>query len=171
MFHRGSRGSRRRSGMRPIVHTFKKILTESQAGFSAGTNTETLIAGVDSIALGQTTQTDANVPTGSIIKYIECQFSCNNSTANQCYVTCTLQYTLSDQAVVSPILAGGNSQRNQIMHMDLFSVGQDQNSTHKFKFKIPPKFQRIREGMQWLLVWQNSATVNRQLLTIYKVQV
>ncbi len=135
---------------------------------SSGFQSEFLAQGIDSVAAGQTSATDAGVPTGSVIKFIEVQFAANNATAAPCYLNCSLQYKLSTQAVVDPRAVGGNPQRNQVLHMDMFSVGADQNSTHKFRFKIPKGFQRIREGMQWVLVWSNSASINRTVQVIYK---
>lgn len=158
----------RRSGVRPIVQSYKKVLNFLDASFSAGNNIEILVRGVDSTAAGQTSVVDADVPTGSNLKFIEVQFAVNNSVAVPAYVTCSLQYRLSGQAFIDPSVVGGNASRNQVLHMDLFSIGQDQNSTHKFKFKIPKQFQRMREGLEWALVWNNSVTVNRRILVIYK---
>lgn len=140
----------------------------AEATFTAGFQTEFLIQGVDSVAVGQTSPTDANVPTGAIVKYIEVQFSAHNVTAGPLFLNCTIQYKLDAQSFKDPDLIGGDRQRNQVMHMDLFSVGQHQNSTHKFKFKVPKGFQRVREGMNWGLVWNNSASVNRKVQVIYK---
>ncbi len=169
MFHsRGFRGSRRRSSLGNVVQSYKKIIFRVNASFVSGFQTEELVLGVDGIAAGQTSATDVNVPTGSIIKFFEVQFTANNAVATPCYLNCTLQYRLSNQPAINPNNMGGDNQRNQCLHMDLFSVGQDQNSTHKFKFKIPKQFQRVREGMKWTLVWSNSATINRELQCIYK---
>ncbi len=164
---RGSRGMRR-GGMRPVIQSYKKVLFMANASFTAGFQSELLVDGVDSVAAGQTSATDGKVPTGSLVKFIEIQFAVNNSVATPCYLNCSIQYTYEGQNAIAPNVVGGNKQRNQVFHMDLFSVGQDQNSTHKFKIKIPKGFQRIREGMQWKLTWSNSATVNRELQVIYK---
>ncbi len=170
MFHRGSRGSRRRSGPRPFVKTFKKVLNTGQVSVTSGLNTEVLALGVDTIAPSQTTVNDPNVPTGTRIQYFEIQFVAVNLTAGACFINCSVQYLLSTQAVLDPNLAGGHPQRNQILHMEMFSAGPDQNSNHKFRFKVPPKYQRMREGMQWVLAWNNSATCTRIVQTIYKMQ-
>ncbi len=169
MFHRGSRGFRRRSGPRPVNKTYKKVLNFADASFTSGFQTEQAMIGVDGVAINQTTATDGNVPTGAIVKYIEWQIAINNSVATPCYVNCTVQYRLSGQTMQNPDLIGGNPQRNQVLHQELFSVGQDQNSTHKLKFKVPKQFQRVREGMAWGLVWSNTATVNRATQIIYRV--
>ncbi len=170
MFHRGFRGSRRRSGARPLIKTYKKVLNFSEASFAAGNRGETLVLGVDSVAIGQTSATDANVPTGARIKFIEIQFPVTNAVDQTAYVNCSIQYKLNGQSLTDPDGVGGHPQRNQVLHQDLFSVGFNQNSTHKFKQRIPKGFQRIREGMAWQLVWSNSNTINRRIQVIYKVE-
>jgi len=170
MYHRGFRGGRRRSSApKPVTRTYKKVLNFADASFSAGFQQEQFALGVDGVAITQGSATDGNVPTGSKIKFVEFQFAVHNSVETPCFINCTLQYRLSGQTVQDPDLIGGNAQRNQVLHQDLFSVGALQNSTHKFKFKIPPKFQRLREGMAWSLTWSNSATVNRECQIIYIV--
>ncbi len=170
MFHRGFRGSRRRSMPRAINKTYKKVLNFANASFSPGTENVFLVRGQDSVAIGQVSATDGNVPTGSVVKFIEVQFAVHNSVETPCFVNCTLQYKLQSQSTINPDTVGGDAQRNQVLHQDLFAVGALQNSTHKFKFKIPKRYQRVRELMDWVLVWSNTATVNRQIQIIYKVQ-
>lgn len=168
MYSRGFRGSRRRSSPRAIIKSYKKVIFLADAGFTAGFHNDFIASGIDAIAAGQTSATDINVPTGSIIKQFEVQFACSNIVSGNNYVNCSIQYALANQSHINPDVVGGNSQRNQVLHMDNFSVGADQNSTHKFKFKIPKKFQRLREGMVWSLVWSNNASLNRQTQIIYK---
>ncbi len=170
MFHRGSRGIRRRSMPRPMVKTYKKVLNFSEASFAAGQRAENLAIGVDSTAIGQGTATDGNVPTGARIKFIEIQMPITNAVDQTVYINCSLQYNLGGQTTVDPDAVGGNNRRNQVLHQELFSVGFNQNSTHKFKLRIPKQFQRMREGQQWQIVWSNSNTVNRRLQVIYKVE-
>ncbi len=169
MYHsRGFRGSRRRSSPRNIVQSYKKIINTLSGGLGAGVENILVATGTDSVAAGQTSATDVAVPTGSIIKYFEIQYACSNLVSTPCYVNCTIQYLLDGQTVIDPFAVGGSPQRNQVLHMDLFAVGADQNSTHKFKFKVPAKFQRLREGMIWLLVVKNTASINRNCQIIYK---
>ncbi len=167
---RGYRGSRSRSMSRPMIKTYKKILNFLELSVASGFRQEILIKGVDSSTMGQLTNVDPNVPTGARVKFIEVQFCISNLAAIHCYINCSLQYTLSNQAARDPQALGGNNQRNQVLHQDLFVVGKDQNSTHKFKFRIPPKFQRMREDMLWSLVWSTNQTVNRSIQVIYKVE-
>ncbi len=167
MFHRGFRGSRRRT-MRPVIQSYKKVIFNVGASFSSGFQNEFIAKGEDSVAAGQTSVNDPDVPTGSIIKYFEIQFAAVNAVNTPIYLNCTIQYTLGGQTPIDPNTVGGHEQRNQVLHMDLFSVGQLQNSNHKFKFKVPKKFQRLREGMDWTLTWSNSGTINRSFQCIYK---
>ncbi len=153
-----------------MVKTYKKVLNFSEASFAAGSRGETLATGVDSVAIGQTSATDANVPTGARIKFIEIQFPVTNAVDQTAYINCLFQYILSGQSGQDPDAVGGSPFRNQVLHQDLFSVGFNQNSTHKFRIKIPKQFQRMREGMVWLMRWSNSNTVNRRLQVIYKVE-
>ncbi len=170
VYHRGSRGFRRRSGPRPIIKTYKKVIHFINAGFTAGFQAETIATGTDSLAIGQTSATDGAVPTGSIIRYFEVQFAVSNLVSTPCYINCTIQYVLSGQGSIDPNTVGGSPQRNQVLHMELYNIGANQNSNHKFRFKVPPKFQRMREGMSWRMTWRTSATVNREVQFIYKVQ-
>ncbi len=170
MFHRGFRGSRRRNTSRPMVRTYKKVLNFAEASFAAGQRSEELAVGTDSVAIGQTSATDGIVPTGCRLKYIEIQMPVTNAVDQTAYINCSLQLQLSGQGTVDPDAVGGNARRNQVLHQELFSVGFNQNSTHKFKLKIPNRFQRVKEGMKWAIVWSNSNTVNRRLQIIYKVE-
>ncbi len=154
--------------MRPVIQSYKKVIFFVDASFSAGFQNDELAVGVDNATVGQTSATDTNVPTGSIIKYFEVQFASSNVVLTPCFINCTIQYRLAGQTAINPNSMGGSNQRNQCLHMDLFTVGEGQNSTHKFRFKVPKGFQRIREGMRWTLTWSNSATVNRQTQCIYK---
>ncbi len=170
MFHsRGYRGSRRRSIPKVAVNSFKKVLNFKSASFTAGFTNEQFLIGVDGSAQTQTTNVDGNITTGSIFKYAEIQFCISNVVSTAVYINCTIQYRLSGQSFIDPDLVGGNPQRNQILHQELFVVGANQNSTHKFKFKVPKRFQRVREGMAWSVVWRTNATVNRETQIIYKV--
>ncbi len=161
------RGSRRRT-IGPVLQSQKKVLNFLSAGFAAGSRDEVVIEGIDSVAAGQTSNTDPKIPTGSIVKYFEIHFVGANETALPCFVDCTIQYKLQGQTFPSPKAVGGSPLRNQVLHMDLFSIGPNQNSTHKFKFKIPKQFQRVRDGMKWAIVWDNTATITREIQVIYK---
>ncbi len=167
VFRRGFRGGRKRS-MRPVIQSYKKVINHAEASFTSGFTNDRVALGVDSVAAGQSTATDTQVPTGSIIKYFEIQFACHNATEAPLFINCSVQYVLGGQTAIDPDAVGGNAQRNQVLHQDLFSVGANQNSTHKFKFRVPGKFQRLREGMAWQLTWSTNASVTRTVQMIYK---
>ncbi len=165
-----SRAMARGRGPRPFVKTFKKIINSAQASVTSGNNIEILATGVDAISPKQTTATDTDVPTGSRIRYMEIQFAAVNLLTGAAMLNVSIQYKLSGQSFVDPNLAGGHAQRNQIMHQVMYSAGPDQNASRIFKFKVPSKFQRLKEGMVWGLVWNGSGTVTRIVQTIYKFE-
>ncbi len=171
MFHsRGNRGFRKRAGssLGRVIQSYKNVIFLVNASFGAGFTTDQIVHGVDSVAAGQTSATFTDIPTGSIIKQFEVQFCAYNLTTAPLFINCSIQYKLSGQSFIDPNTVGGSPQRNQVLHMEMFTVGINQNSTHKFKFKIPQKFQRVREGMRWGMTWANSGSVNRQTQIIYK---
>ncbi len=154
---------------RVVIKTYKKILLFPDVGNPSGKVSNVLVNGVDNSTMGQTTGTDGTVPTGSTVKFIEIQFAQTNNTASNIFMNASIQYTLQAQSTIDPDLMGGNAQRNQCLHMDNYSIGINQNSTKKFKFRIPPKFQRVREDMKWQLVWHATGTLQSQIQVIYKV--
>ncbi len=168
MRHYQYRGFRKGRGPKPVIKSYKKVLFFGPASFAAGFTNQVLCTGKDGQLEQQTTPTDGDVPSGCIIKYFEIQIALANISSTTCFVDCTLQYKLGGQGLIDPRVVGGHNQRNQVVHMDNFSVGIEQNSTHKFKFKVPKQFQRIREGMQWSLTWSTSNSVSNQTQVIYK---
>jgi len=168
MFHRGSRGSRRRSTPRAVIQSYKKVLNFGPGSESAGAVHNTLVVGQDSVAAGQTGVEDANVPTGSIVKYIEIQFQITNLVSVSAVCTTAIQMVLNAQTAINPKTVGGNPQRNQVMNQRQFMIGKDQNSNHVYKFKVPPKYQRVREGMKWQFSVNCDVVSGQSLLVIYK---
>ncbi len=159
----------RRSSPRAVVQSFKKVINEAPASTAAGANRVMVLAtGVDSVAAGQTGPTDVQVPTGSVIKYMEILLTVGNSTLANVFAHVAIQYILSTQANISPNVIGGSNQRNQVLHQDMFAVQQSQNTNRKYKFKIPKKFQRLREGMSWRLVLQADLLTSAAGQIIYK---
>ncbi len=153
---------------RPVIQSFKKVLNFVPASFAAGFNNQLLVIGRDGITADQSSNIDPDVPTGSIVKFFEIQFCVSNIVSTPIYINCTIQYKDSGQSFIDPDLIGGDNARNQTMHMDLFTVGANQNSTHKFKFKIPKQFQRVRAGRQWSMTWRTNGSVNQSAQIIYK---
>ncbi len=163
-----SRRMGRSSGMAPVTRSYKKVLNFLESGYAAGFREHLLVSGVDNATSGQGSNVDAAVPTGCIVKFIEVQFSVTNVTASNLYVNTTFGYRLSGQVAIDPKAVGGNPQRNQILHQSQTGIGTNQNYTRTFKFKIPKKFQRLREGMKWDFTWANNESANVQIQVIYK---
>ncbi len=161
----------RRSSMpRPVIKTYKKVLNDAAASRAAGTTIELdLVVGIDSVAMGQTGVIDATVPTGAIVKFIEIQYAATNLVDTSDFIHIAIQKLHSGQTKVSPATVGGNPQRNQVFYQKLMSVGQGQSAYWTIKFKIPKKFQRIREGDKWVWTRIFSAVTTDITQVIYKV--
>lgn len=162
---------RRRRPMRRSltpVQSFKKVLNQAPTSESVTTHELNLSTGTDSVAAGQTSATDAAVPTGSIIKYFEIQYSCANLVSVALFLHMSIQQTRSGQIAIAPNAVGGDPQRNQVHFLKMSQIGKDQNANYIFRFKIPKKFQRVREGDNWKFVWANDQICTDALQVIYK---
>ncbi len=159
----------RRMGPKPIIKSYKKVLNFAGTSQSVGNHTDVMTNGVDSVAIGQTGPTNASIPTGSSVKYIEIQYSGYNGINAAVFVHFSIQLLHNGQSIVDPRLVGGNPQRNQVLHQDLATIGQLQSFNRKFKFKIPKRFQRVRDGDSWEFVYHNSGVINDIKQIIYKV--
>ncbi len=78
-------------------------------------------------------------------------------------------YTVNNAAGLDPTTVGGDTARNQVIHQSKYAIGPDSNGSRVYRFKIPKKFQRIREGRRWTFTWRTSATVTSSIMSIYKV--
>lgn len=155
--------------MRQIVQSYKKVINHAPASRAASTILNfALSEGVDSVAAGQTGPTDVNVPTGAVIKYIEIQYVDVNLVAIASIRHVSIQKLHQGQSTINPALVGGNAQRNQVHMQQMFSVGQNQNSNHVYRFKIPKKFQRVREGDKWQFVVFGDSIHTSAVQAIYK---
>lgn len=151
------------------VQSFKKILNFAPASHAAATTiNRVLVTGVDSVAAGQTSPTDSQVPTGSVIKQIEIQFAAQNLVNIAAFLHVCIQHLRTGQAALAPNVIGGNAQRNQVFYQDLKSVGQNQNVNMKLRFKIPKKFGRVREGDTWNFTHLTDQIVTDAVQVIYK---
>ncbi len=167
MFHRGSRGSRR-GGMRPSIQSFKKVINIAPGSVTAGTRIESISLGIDSVAAGQTTALDVNVPTGAKIKYILIQHALGSISGATPIIHVSIQGLHAGQSVVGPDVVGGDDQRNQVFYQDCYGATSASNSNHRIKFKVPPRFQRVRAGDTWSYVWKTNGTVTSAVQIIYK---
>ncbi len=135
--------------MRPVIQSYKKGLDFAPAAHAAGGFNNVISTGTDSVAAGQTAVTDSQVPTGSLIKYIEIHYAVANLVSIASFLWLSVQRADATQVVISPRTVGGNAQRNQVLYQGLRVQGADQNNNYVIKFKVPKRFQRVKEGSTW----------------------
>ncbi len=159
----------RTTAMRPVIQSFKKVLNYAPASRAAGAKLDFEMAtGQDSVAAGQTGPTDVNVPTGSIIKSFTIQYSCQNLVNIASFLYISVQRALPSQTTLSPNVIGGSNQRNQVHLQMQKSVGQNQQVNFSITFKVPKKYQRVREGARWVFVTLPTQIQTDALQVIYK---
>ncbi len=143
------------------MRIYKKILNYGIATTNALV-ADTFVKGVDSIALGQTGPSDADVPTGSQVHGVRIMAGFGNqSTTVAMHIGVCVQYLLAGQSNnVDPLAQGGNNQRNQVIKSWMFVLAPLEHRNIDVYVKIPKKFSRIREGTLWRFV-HSSAGVNR----------
>ncbi len=163
------RRSMRRSSPRAVVRSFKKIINIAPTGRGAGTTVHQILSeGKDSITSGQVTASDTDVPTGSIIKFITIQYAVQNLADATHFQHIALSRFHAGQTLGSPDAIGGSDVRNQTLHQELYGVGWNQNANRTFRFKIPPKYQRVRAGDRWYLTRKGSTAWSDCIQIIYK---
>ncbi len=69
---------------------------------------------------------------------------------------------------VTPGAVGGSPVRNTVIHTMMVFLGKDQNSNFMFSVKIPPIYQRIREGDSWQIKYQVDSVFASATQVIYK---
>lgn len=163
---RYSRGGQRRT-TGTVVQSFKKVILHLPVSTAVQTAPD-ISVGTDSVAAGQTSITDANVPTGSIIKAVRVQVALSNNTANNVVVNMTIQQLHTGQGNVSPLAVGGNPQRNQVFKQWLIPIATGQEKMVDYLFKIPKKYQRVREGSRWRMVTESNFARFESYQFIYK---
>lgn len=159
---------RMRGYARPVTQSFKKVIDIAPASEAVGAQAQNIALGVDSVAAGQTSAVDVNVPTGCKIKYIECHISYASLVNVATFCHWTLQKMHGGQVTVGANVVGGSNRRNQVFRQGIRSVGQNQNSDIVIRYKVPPAYQRMREGDLWVLVTNNSQIVTSVYQFIYK---
>lgn len=159
---------RRTPRVRAVTQSFKKVLNEAPASRAATEHTMGLVTGVDSIAAGQTSAVDPQVPTGAKIFRIEIQYAASNLVSIASFAHITVQLLRSGQGSINSNVVGGNPQRNQVIHQDLMSLGKDQNINRKYIISVPKQFQRVREGDQWRFNRNYSQITTDCVQVIYK---
>ncbi len=150
---RGSRGSRRSGGIRQVIQSYKMIIEAAAASFAANANQQfPIVEGLDGKVAGQTSSVDDQVPVGCVIKSIRIWYCQQNLVNVAGFTHLTLQHLRTGQSFIAADDQAGNPQRNQVHHTDYFSVGQNQNVNRGMLFKIPAKYQRVRDGDKWQLI-------------------
>ncbi len=162
---RSYRGSRR-GGMRPVIQTYKQVQLHAPLSVVAGVKGYTLTVGKDNYA--GPTATNNEVPTGAIIKNILIMGGFSNLISVVGFGCLTIQLTHSGQSQLDPLVVGGSPQRNQVFLTKYFMLGDDQNNNVNINFKIPKKFQRVREGDNWKLVVNCDILTGQSFYVIYK---
>ncbi len=167
MFHRRARRS---SMPRAVIQSQKVVQNHAPQSIVGGNKVDYVMStGVDSVAAGQLGPTTADVPTGSIIKFFEIQFSwanLENNTANFMFIS--VQHLLKSQGTIVPNVVGGDAQRNQVFYQMQRSLGENQNGNMVIKFRVPKKYQRVREQSSWTFTVQSSDNTVNAVQIIYK---
>ncbi len=158
-----SRGSRPRQ----VIQSFKKVLDFAPTSLIAGKVDRSMTLGTDSVAAGQTGVTDNAVPTGAVVTKIAIHGAVSNLIVANVFIWLSIQRVHSGQSTISPRVVGGNPQRNQVHYQTLRMVGPTQTTNFAFTFKVPKKFQRVREGDEWQLVMESDATTVQAFQIIY----
>ncbi len=161
---------RRSMGPRTVIQTYKKVINEAPTSRAAGASINHVLSnGVDSLAQGQTGPSDALVATGSVITNFNINYCTMNLADTVCFLHFSVQQLRSGQAnTINPNVVGGNPQRNQVFFQALRSVGPNQNMNIAINFKIPKKYQRVREGDFWFVTILGTAIHTDTIQTIYK---
>lgn len=157
----------RRSAPRSVIQSYKQIKQEAPASHSAGTQVNTnFVVGVDDYA-GPTVNNNA-VPTGAVIKGFDIQVGLQNLVNIASFAWVSIQHLRSGQSAIDPRAAGGDPQRNQVHRQILRCLGQNQNTNVSIKYKVPAKFQRVREGDVWVLTIESQNIWTDSIQFIYK---
>ncbi len=170
MPYRSFRGSRRRSMPRQVVQSFKKVMNDAAVSSAGGSTKQfTLAVGTDGVVVGQSSAVDPNVPTGCLIKAFRLQVGFQNlAAAAAANIHVSIMKLHSEQTNVVPNLVGGNSRRNQVFYQALKMIADGTAINMDMLFKVPKRFQRMREGDVWRFLWLNSDTVSYVGQCIYK---
>ncbi len=168
------RRGRRRYNSRPriVQRTYKKVLNFAPSSHAAGLQIDNrLVTGTDANAIGQVTSTDAIVPTGSVIEEFVIQYGAVNLSAISNFHHFCIQYTVGTQTAFVPCnIVGGNTQRNQVLLQGMRSMNQNQNYNITMRYKIPRRFQRVKEGMFWVFSVLGTSATTDSLQVIYIVK-
>ncbi len=153
---------------RPITQSYKKVLNFAPVSQAAGSRNINLALGVENATVGQTSATDDDVPTGCIIKEFVIQIAYGQISGGAAFIHWSIQKLHANQSAIASNVIGGNPQRNQVFKQGLVQLGLNQTYSKSILFKIPPRFQRMREEDKWVLQIESSATIVQAFQIIYK---
>jgi len=155
---------------RGSTRSVKYIVEVAGASESAGLTAHTICTGTDNATLGQTGVTDVAVPTGSKIVLFDIRMpKVNLGAATANFIHWSLQITKSGQSVVNPIGQSGNPLRTNVMLSGVLGLGAGQNNSLHIRYKVPKRFQRIKDGDVWNIVNNNGLAVSAIYEFVYKV--
>ncbi len=148
------------------IQSFKQITVDGPASRAAATViSHEILVGVDNYT-GPTTNKE--VPTGAKVNSILIFNTFSNLVSISALLHYNVQILRSGQTGVTPGSVGGDSQRNQVIHTDMKFLGKEQNTNWQIRLKIPPMYQRIREGDKWFISYQVDAVFAAATQALYK---
>ncbi len=152
--------------------TFKKVLNFAPAGRASSVKIDFLmVQGTDGASPGQTGPVDALVPTGSIVEFIDIYYCAANLAAVALFHTVSIQNLIANQAAtLDPRVVGGATQRNQVHHQEIRSIGENQNATFHYRFKVPKSLRRVKDDSKWLLTVIGNNAWTDVCQVIYKIK-
>ncbi len=152
------------------MRSYKKQINKTFVS-SATLTADTIVNGKDSLALGQTSISDPDVPTGSKVRGFLIQLGLSAPSTTSVEVGVNVQYLLAGQtANVDPLAVGGNAQRNQVIKSWHFLIAQDSMINFNQYVKIPKFLQRVKEAMLWRVAISSSSSREQCYQVIYKVK-
>ncbi len=158
---------RRSRAPRPVTQSYKQIINKAPASVAAGTQSNVLMSqGLDDYA--GPGASFALVPTGARIEKFDIQISMANLVTIASFVWITVQHLRSGQTAIDNQAVGGNPQRNQVHLQIQRSLGQFQNRDIVIPFRIPAKYQRVREGDEWRVSIKCDTIRTEAIQVIYK---
>ncbi len=154
-------------GARPVIQSYKQITVDGPASRAAATNiAHDIVVGVDNYS--GPTALNNEVPTGAVVKFVNIFASFSNLVLVSGLLHFNIQCRRAGILGATPGAIGGSNLRNTIIHTEMKFIGQNQNTNIRLRIKIPPIFQRIREGDVWRIVYRVDAVFASATQAIYK---
>jgi len=167
VFRRNRRRNSRSFGARPVIQSYKQVTVDGPASRAAATTIIHNVAiGVDNYT--GPTATNNEVPTGAVIKFVTVMLAFTNLVSVSSLLHLNFICLRAGAAGVTPGVVGGDPNRNTVIHTMMKFLGQDQNSNFVLGIKIPPIYQRIREGDIWRIVYRTDTVFASATQAIYK---